>query len=73
MPEIIYVNTSASAAKPGHTPSLLELMGASEGYDGVRAFAEYANGAGRAAYFIFKDDGTSYQARPAINPLPGMY
>lgn len=58
--------------KPGHVPSLMEQMGITPEYDGVAAFAAYANSAGRGVYFTYLPDGSAYQSRPAINPLMGM-
>jgi hypothetical protein len=61
------------ATVEGHVPSLLEQMGIDMSYNPVAEMAKYANGSGRGAYFTYNRDGSSYQSRGAINPLPGMY
>lgn len=58
---------------PGHVPSLLEREGITKDYNGVKAFADYANQYGNAVYFTFYADGSVRQTKPAIHPLPGMY
>jgi len=41
-----------------HTPTMLESMGITPKYDGVAAFAEYANGGGRGFYNHYNADGS---------------
>lgn len=41
-----------------HTPTMLESMGITPKYDGVKAFADYANGGGRGFYYHYNADGT---------------
>lgn len=58
---------------PGHTPSMLEREGIDMKYNGVKAMADYANKFGNGVYFTYNADGTSYQSKPAIHPLEGMF
>jgi len=37
---------------------MLESMGITPKYDGVKAFADYANGGGRGFYYHYNADGT---------------
>ena len=56
-----------------HVPTILEAMGIDLNYSGLKAMADYANAFGNGCYFTYKADGTSYQSKPAIHPLPGMF
>lgn len=57
----------------GHTPSMLEREGITPEYDGVKAIAAYCRAFGNGVYFTYRDDGTSYQSKPAIHPLKDMF
>jgi hypothetical protein len=56
-----------------HVPSMLEIMGITQDYDGVKVMAEYASGSGRGLYFTYKANGVNYQSKGAKHPLRGMY
>lgn len=58
---------------PRHTPSLLEREGIATDHNGAKAMADYANAFGNGVYFTYKADGTSYQSKPAIHPIQGMF
>lgn len=57
---------------PGHTTTLLERMGAKPDHDGLKEMVRYACSEGKGAYFTYNLDGTAFQSRGALNPLPGM-
>lgn len=47
--------------KSVHVPSMLEVIGIDARYDGIKAFADYANGPGHGYYYHYHADGTHSQ------------
>lgn len=50
--------TPKASNKPIHVPTMLEAIGIDMSYNGLKAFADYANGPGHGYYYTYHADGT---------------